>query len=118
MSGQVLQNAVLHRGPSSVPPTVVSIKDNILHLSCGRHVYDGSGGAAVSNLGHTYRERIGAAVAEANGTVDYVASLSYTTDYAGRLCTALVDSTEGVLAKALIYSSGVCSSTIVLLHVE
>ncbi|KAJ4291974.1 hypothetical protein N0V90_009872 [Kalmusia sp. IMI 367209] len=68
-----LQNAVLHRDPSAVPPTVSAIKENKLHMSCGRTIYDGSGGAAVSNLGHSYKDRILKAIAVAARAVDYTA---------------------------------------------
>ena len=46
------ESAVLHRSLHQVPLRVLSAKGNYLHLSNGQKIFDATGGAAVSCLGH------------------------------------------------------------------
>lgn len=97
-------SAVLHREVAVVPPTVLQISQNSLLLSTGWSVYDGSGGAAVSNLGHDYKARFFKAIGIAF-EIDYT-GLFFTNQIVEELCQMLIDSTGGVLSKAVIYNSG------------
>lgn len=98
--------AILHRKVTDKPPMALSDTNNTLQLSNGLEVYDGSGGAAVSNLGHAYKDQIWEAMGKVYFRVDYVTSLSYGTSIAEALAYELVKSTKGRLTRALIYNSG------------
>ncbi|KAF2683633.1 aminotransferase-like protein [Lentithecium fluviatile CBS 122367] len=100
-------SAILHRDVTRVPLTVYTDKGNWLQLSDGACVYDASGGAAVSNLGHGYKVRIWDAMARVFfGSVDYIASLSFTTSIEKRLSVALIETTRGLFSKVIFYNSG------------
>jgi adenosylmethionine-8-amino-7-oxononanoate aminotransferase len=98
--------AVLHRNINSEPPTVVKAVGNWLYLNDGRKLFDASCGAAVSSLGHGSIKRIEAATLRAMRTVSYVSSLDFVTVSVKELCQFLVDSTDGAMARAVIYCSG------------
>ncbi|KAK3209435.1 hypothetical protein GRF29_69g1769662 [Pseudopithomyces chartarum] len=83
------QNTVLHRDLSNVPPSW--------------NVWDSSGGAAVSCFGHAFQPRIWAAVAR---SMDYAATTTFTAEVVGQLCEKLVNTTNGTMARAVIYNSG------------
>jgi adenosylmethionine-8-amino-7-oxononanoate aminotransferase len=85
--------------------------DNWLHLSDYTRVYDGSGGAAVSSLGHGYKKRMWAAMNKVFfELVDYIPSLSFTTGIEKALSIALIDTTKKLFSKVIFYSSGKCRS--------
>lgn len=46
------KSAVLHRSLHAEPLQVVSAQGNYLHLTNGQRIFDATGGAAVSCLGH------------------------------------------------------------------
>lgn len=46
------KSAVLHRSLHAEPLQVVSAQGNYLHLTNGQKIFDATGGAAVSCLGH------------------------------------------------------------------
>ena len=98
--------AVLHRNINSEPPTVIKAVGNWLYLDDGRKLYDASCGASVSCLGHGSIKRIEAATIRAMRSVSYVSSLDFVTAQVKELCQFLVDSTNGGMARAVIYSSG------------
>lgn len=98
------QNAVLHRDISNVPPSAMSTSSqNDIALSLGWNVWDSSGGAAVSCFGHAFQPRIWAAVAR---SMDYAATTTFTAEVVGQLCEKLVKSTNGTMARAVVYNSG------------
>lgn len=98
------QKAVLHRDLSVVPPCALTTSnDNTIDLSLGWRVYDGSGGAAVSCLGHSYHQRIEAAMSR---SVSYAATTTFGSAANGLFCKRLVDSTKGIMAKVVLYNSG------------
>lgn len=98
------QNTVLHRDLSVVPPSAASTSDgNEIALSLGHNVWDGSGGAAVSCFGHAFQSRIWTAVAK---SVDYAATTTFTSDPVGTLCHKLVKSTNGLMSRVVLYTSG------------
>ena len=98
------QNTVLHRDLSVVPPSATSTSGtNEITLSLGHDVWDSSGGAAVSCLGHDFQSRIWAAVAK---SVDYAATTTFTSDPVGSLCQKLVQSTNGLMSRVVLYNSG------------
>jgi adenosylmethionine-8-amino-7-oxononanoate aminotransferase len=98
------QNTVLHRDLSNVPPSAMSTSSqNNIALSLGWNVWDSSGGAAVSCFGHAFQPRIWAAVAR---SMDYAATTTFTAEVVGQLCEKLVNTTNGTMARAVIYNSG------------
>jgi adenosylmethionine-8-amino-7-oxononanoate aminotransferase len=98
--------AVLHRNINSEPPTVFKAVGNWLYLSDGRKLFDASCGAAVSCLGHGSIKRIEAATIRAMRAVSYASSVDFVTVPVKELCQFLIDSTDGSMARAVIYSSG------------
>jgi len=108
------QRYVLHRDISSLPPVVISDANNTIQMSTGASVYDASGGAAVACLGHKYKNRIWEVMRRTFEACSYVPSANFSTDVVGKLCKKLVDSTNGHMARAVLYNSGQlvsCSET-------
>lgn len=101
------QSAVLHRDVTKVPPLIISHHNNYLRLDAGWDVYDASGGAAVSNLGHGYKDRIWTAMTNVYFNVaDYLPALSWATQIQENLAQALIATTKNRLVKAIFYNSG------------
>ena len=50
--GDSEKSSVMHRSLYQEPLHVISAKGNYLHLSNGQKIFDATGGAAVSCLGH------------------------------------------------------------------
>jgi adenosylmethionine-8-amino-7-oxononanoate aminotransferase len=98
--------AVLHRNINSEPPTVLKAVGNWLYLDDGRKLFDASCGAAVSCLGHGSIKRIEAATIRAMRAVSYACSVDFVTVPVKELCQFLIDSTDGSMARAVIYCSG------------
>ena len=96
-------SAILHRNVHAIPAKVVSSKSNYLYLENGRKIFDATGGAAVACIGHG-NEAVKTAVAQQMDQVSYCALFS--SSGAENLAQALVDSTNGAMAKAYIVSSG------------
>lgn len=87
-------------------PVVVRGKGNILYLKDGREVFDASGGAAVSCLGHG-NERIANAVSEhLKSGVPYLASGFWGNDVVDELCAELIRGTGGKMARVYLTGSG------------
>ena len=102
----VAQKAVLHRDLSAVPPlALTTTSQNTIGLSLGWRIYDASGGAAVSCLGHGFHSRIEAAMSK---SVDYAATTTFGSNVNGIVCKKLLDTTQGIMAKVVMYNSGIC----------
>ena len=104
-NGITSQSSVLHRSLHKDPHTVVAAQGNFLTLSNGQKIFDATGGAAVSCLGHG-NERVKKAVIKQMDTVAYCHSLFFATSAAEELAKELVDSTDGQMNKVFIVSSG------------
>ncbi|KAK4574976.1 hypothetical protein LTR86_000826 [Recurvomyces mirabilis] len=102
---QMTVSSVLHRSLHYDPLRVVSAEGNHLHLSNGQTIFDATGGAAVSCLGHGSK-RVRKAINDQMNEVSYCHSLFYGTSAAEDLATLLIESTNGKMAKAFFISSG------------
>ncbi|KAI2635998.1 exocyst complex protein exo70 [Xylaria nigripes] len=98
-------SAVLHRSLRAEFPRIVGGDGNYLILEDGRRVFDASGGAAVSCIGHGDTRVREAIVAQLN-RIAYCATIFYTTDVSEKLCQELVQSTHGVMRRAYLVNSG------------
>ncbi len=96
---------VLHRTTTSAPPVVVRGEGLFLHLADGRTILDGSGGAAVSCLGHNHPAVV-AAVAEQVGRHAYAATTFFSSEPAEALADFLLQDEPGGLSHAYFVSSG------------
>ena len=99
------KSAVLHRDLHKEPYQVVEASGLYLTLSNGRRIIDASGGAAVSCLGHG-DERIRQAIASQVTKLDYCHSLFFSCGPSESLSRALIDSTNGIMARVFIVNSG------------
>lgn len=75
-------------------------------------VFDASGGAAVSNIGHGDR-RVHDAIRKQEDTgISYTASMSFDTDVVWEFADYLIESTEDEMAEVAFYSSGKVTRTV------
>ncbi|GAB1731630.1 hypothetical protein NU195Hw_g4191t1 [Hortaea werneckii] len=99
------RSSVLHRSLHEDPLHVVKAQGNYLYLTNGQKVFDATGGAAVSCLGHG-NKRVQQAVMDQMNSVSYCHSLFYATSAAEELAHLLIDSTNGEMSRAFFISSG------------
>ncbi|KAF2853306.1 class III aminotransferas-like protein [Plenodomus tracheiphilus IPT5] len=102
---KVESTSVLHASLSNNPPTIISAKGNYLQPSIGPPIFDASGGAAVSCIGHAH-PRILAAITAQLSKVEYTFSPHFSTPAYEALAQFLVDSTGGVMKKVFVTGSG------------
>lgn len=96
---------VFHRSLRSVPETAISAKGMTIMTASGREILDGSGGAAVSCLGHSHPAVIDAV----KGQVEKLAFAHtgfLTSEPAEQLAELLVGHRPGGLSKAYFVSGG------------
>ncbi|MCJ1476617.1 hypothetical protein MMC13_005284 [Lambiella insularis] len=98
-------SAVLHRSLHTAPLKVISAQGSYLTLEDGQQILDATGGAAVACIGHG-DPSVKEAVMKQMDQVSYCHSLFFSSSGAENLAKLLIDSTEGVMAKAFIVSSG------------
>lgn len=96
---------IIQRTLHDVPPTAVSGDGIWLHLSDGRSVIDGSGGAAVACLGHGNR-RVADAIAAQSAQMAYAHTGFFTSEPAEALADLLLADEPGGLTHAFFVSSG------------
>src|SRR3954467_9779625 len=96
---------ILHRSLRETPPLAVGGHGVWLVDADGREVLDGSGGAAVSCLGHQH-PRVLDAMARQAGKLAYAHSSFFTSAAAEELAEELVGHEPGGLAYAYIVSGG------------
>ena len=113
--GSKRASSVLHRSLHESPRRVVQAEGCWLTLDNGRNIIDATGGAAVSCLGHGDR-RVAEAVVKQMNEVAYCHSGFFGTSATEQLAQELVDSTEGVMKRAMFLSSGTQSHTASLIH--
>src|SRR5712672_1118712 len=99
------QSRVLHRSLREQPPRAVGGDGVWLIADDGRRILDGSGGAAVSCLGHQH-PRVLEAMARQAGRLTYAHSSFFTSEPAEALAEELVGREPGGLAYAYIVSGG------------
>jgi adenosylmethionine-8-amino-7-oxononanoate aminotransferase len=102
---EVIPSSVLHASLSINPPSVVHADGHYLYTSTGRSIFDASGGAAVSSIGHNDARVKDAIIAQLD-TVEYTFSPHFTTSVYEKLATYLVDSTNGAMSKVFVTGSG------------
>lgn len=102
-------SAVVHRSLKADFPQIVAGEGNYVILEDGRRIFDASGGAAVACIGHG-DTRVHDAIATQLKQISYCSTIFYTTEVCEKLCRALVDSTNGVMKRAYIVNSGMCTS--------
>src|SRR6266516_6627438 len=96
---------VLHRSLRETPPVAVGGHGAWLIGADGREILDGSGGAAVSCLGHRH-PRVLEAIARQAAKLAYAHTSFFTTDVAEELAGVLVGDEPGGLAYAYLVSGG------------
>lgn len=87
-------------------PVIVSGKGNYLFTKEGRAVFDASGGAAVSCLGHGHERVLNALRDHTNTGIPYLSSSFWGSDVVNNLCEELINGTKGEMAKVYLTGSG------------
>ncbi len=96
---------LLHRSLDAEPLLAVGGQGIYLHTADGRHIIDGSGGAAVACLGHRH-PRVNAAIAEQLSQVAYVHTALFSNQAAEELADFILADAPGGLSHAYFCSSG------------
>lgn len=102
---EAVPSSVLHASLAIQPPNIVRADGNHFHTSTGTTIFDASGGAAVSCIGHN-NARVKRAMQRQLDNVEYCFAPHFTTDAYERLAKFLVDSTDGQLTKVFVTGSG------------
>ena len=106
---QESRSAVLQRQLHALFDMVEHAEGNYLTLKDGRKIFDASGGAAVSCLGHG-DERVNQAMINQLRKVSYCGTIFFTTQVCEDLARELVNSTHGHMSRAYLVNSGGCLS--------
>jgi len=96
---------ILHRTPLSPPALTLRGRGSFLFDAAGRRYYDGSGGAAVSCLGHGHPEVIDA-IAQQLGRVEYAHTSFFSSEPAEELAALLAEQSPTGLAHVYYAGSG------------
>ncbi|MGW9067327.1 aspartate aminotransferase family protein [Achromobacter animicus] len=99
------QTHILHRSLRHTPPVAVRGQGVWIHDSAGRAYLDGSGGAAVSCLGHNHPD-VQAALHAQIDALAYAHTSFFTTDVAEKLAARLVADAPGGTSHAYFVSGG------------
>lgn len=102
---QAIPSSVLHASLAVDPPKVVRSQGHYHHTSDGRAIFDASGGAAVSCIGHGH-ERVKQAMLDQLDATEYCFAPHFTSDAYEKIAKFLVDSTDGQLERVFITGSG------------
>jgi adenosylmethionine-8-amino-7-oxononanoate aminotransferase len=98
-------SSVLYAKINRPPIKIVRSHGNYLQTEDGRQIFDATGGAAVTSIGHNHPS-IKKAVCAQLETVGYCYSQFFTTAATERIATFLTESTNGEMSKVFIVSSG------------
>ncbi|MGH1368141.1 MAG: aspartate aminotransferase family protein [Maritimibacter sp.] len=96
---------VFHRSSRALPPTAAKGDGVYIVDSAGKRYLDGSGGAAVSCLGHSDADVIRAIETQAR-TMPYAHTGFFTSDPAEQLADQLIKNAPGALEKVYFVSGG------------
>ena len=96
---------IFHRNPTSPPAVAVMGKGAYLQTADGAQFFDGSGGAAVSCLGHAHPEVIDAVVQQMH-KLEYAHTGFFSSEPAERLANLLVQHSPPTLNHVYFLSSG------------
>lgn len=105
ISTEAVPSSVLHASLAIDPPEIARANGNQFHTSSGQIIFDASGGAAVSSIGHN-NSRVKRAMQQQLDEVEYCFAPHFTTGAYERLAKFLVDSTGGQLSKVFVTGSG------------
>ncbi|CAF1420404.1 unnamed protein product [Adineta ricciae] len=94
---------VFHRSLTYEPLLAVRAEGNYIYLKDGRKILDGSGGAAVTSIGHGDK-RVIASILDQLQTVDYVHSGTFSNKAAEELANELIE--ESGMARVVFVSGG------------
>lgn len=97
-------SSVLYASLATNPPRIVQAQGNWLTTDAGTHIFDASGGAAVSCIGHGH-PRVKRAIADQLDAVEYCFSPWFTTPAYERLSKFLTDSTGGAMERVFVCGS-------------
>ena len=98
-------SSVLYASLATNPPRIVKAQGNYLTTADGNHIFDASGGAAVSCIGHGH-PRVKKAIADQLEAVEYCFSPRFTTPAYEKLSQYLTDSTNGAMSRVFVCGSG------------
>ena len=98
-------SSVLYASLSANPPRIVKAKGNYLYTEDGNAIFDASGGAAVSCIGHGH-PRVKKAIVDQLDAVEYCFSPWFTTPAYEKLSKFLTDSTGGLMQRVFVCGSG------------
>ena len=101
---------LLDRDLNNGPKRVVRTKENLIYLADGSIIFDGTGGAAVSCLGHGNQE-VKAAIMAQMDEASYVNSMIFGVGSTDELAKELIAGTDYKMSKAFIASSGNTSNS-------
>ncbi|RFU27012.1 hypothetical protein B7463_g9333, partial [Scytalidium lignicola] len=87
-------------------PVVISGNGSYLTLKDGRTVFDATGGAAVSCLGHGNCRVINAITAHLSSGTPYLASTFFSHEVVEELCKEMINGTGGEMSKIYLTGSG------------
>ncbi|KAI2787700.1 Aminotransferase [Penicillium oxalicum] len=99
------QSSVLYHHLRQPPLNIVGGRGSWLITDSGQEILDATCGAAVACLGHSDK-RVHDAIMEQLQKFPYCYSMFFTNNAAEELSKILVDSTEGVMSRAYVVSSG------------
>jgi len=109
------RSALIKRSVRDSPLLVKGAEGSWLLVTDGTKtwkVFDGSGGAAVSNIGHK-DARVFAAINEQQATgISYTPSMSFDTEVSYEFADLLLDTTDDLMAQVAFYSSGNAAPTL------
>lgn len=106
-----VKSSLLYKNFHNNPALVIDSASGIyLNIKDGRQILDATSGAAVACLGYGNKEVQEAMNTQMN-TISYCHPGFYKTEVAEELADFLVDSTDGMMSKAILCGSGKSSST-------
>ncbi|KAH9812958.1 putative aminobutyrate aminotransferase [Teratosphaeria destructans] len=105
INGTSTNSSVLHANFNSERATIVNAEGNYLTTSDGVKIFDATGGAAVACIGHNH-PRVKQAIVDQLASVAYCYSPFFTNPASERLAKHLTDSTDTLMSKVFIVSSG------------
>jgi adenosylmethionine-8-amino-7-oxononanoate aminotransferase len=97
---------LFNRSVRTAPLRIKRASAQTLHLENGWNVFDASGGAAVTGIGHLNARVEQAMIKTIQGGLSYVSSMMFDTDITETFARFLVNTTEGKMSKVVFYSSG------------
>lgn len=100
-----MTSSVLYASVAANPPRIVKAKGNYLTTSTGDQIFDASGGAAVSCIGHGH-PRVKKAIQDQLEAVEYCFSPWFTTPAYEKLSRYLTESTDGAMSRVFVCGSG------------